>query len=153
MQTLKATINDAEEILKLQKEAYQSEAALYKIDNFEPLQQTVEEIKDQFKTYVFLKAVDNGRIVGTVRAYEKEGTCHIGKLAVLPKMQNIGIGKELMRNIESRFKGSRFELFTGTKSLKNIDLYKKLGYSAFKNELDGCGGIEIVYMEKHRPKH
>jgi ribosomal protein S18 acetylase RimI-like enzyme len=148
MQILKASIDDAEEILELQKAAYQSEAAIYKIDDFEPLKQTIEEIKEQFKTNFFLKAVEGGRIVGTVRAYEKNGTCHIGRLAVLPKMQNKGIGTELMNMIESHFKVHRFELFTGTKSLKNIGLYRKLGYSAYKKEPDGCGGIEIVFMEK-----
>ena len=148
MQILKASIDDAEEILELQKAAYQSEAAIYMIDDFEPLKQTIEEIKEQFKTNVFLKAVEGGRIVGTVRAYEKNGTCHIGRLAVLPKMQNKGIGTELMNMIESHFKVHRFELFTGTKSLKNIRLYNKLGYSIYKKEPDGCGGIEIVFMEK-----
>lgn len=148
MQILKASADDAGEILCLQKSAYISEAELYENYNIEPLKQTIEEIKKQFESYIFLKAVADGNIIGTVRAFEKDGTCYIGKLAVSPKMQNNGIGTLMMQEIEKCFKTKRFELFTGIKSEKNLRLYKKLGYSVYKKEQFGCGGIEIVYMEK-----
>ncbi|MFA7675270.1 MAG: GNAT family N-acetyltransferase, partial [Endomicrobiia bacterium] len=141
---------DAKEILDLQKTAFESEAELYGNYSIEPLNQSIEEIKQQFNSYIFLKAISaaDGSIVGTVRAFERDGTCYIGKLAVSPKMQNNGIATLIMKEIEKYFKCKRFELFTGIKSEKNIYLYKKLGYSVFKKEQKGCGGIEIVYMEK-----
>ncbi|MDD2524658.1 MAG: GNAT family N-acetyltransferase, partial [Endomicrobiaceae bacterium] len=144
------SIKDAKEILDLQKTAFESEAELYGNYSIEPLNQSIEEIKQQFSNYIFLKAVSSsdGSIVGTVRAFERDGTCYIGKLAVSPKMQNNGIATLIMKEIEKYFKCKRFELFTGIKSEKNIYLYKKLGYSVFKKEQKGCGGIEIVYMEK-----
>ncbi|MDD2523419.1 MAG: GNAT family N-acetyltransferase [Endomicrobiaceae bacterium] len=150
MEILKASIKDAKEILDLQKTAFESEAELYGNYSIEPLNQSIEEIKQQFNSYIFLKAVSaDGSIVGTVRAFEKDGTCYIGKLAVSPKMQNNGIATLIMKEIEKYFKCNRFELFTGIKSEKNIHLYKKLGYSVFKKEQKGCGGgVEIVYMEK-----
>jgi len=145
---LRASVRDADEILDLQKSAYRSEAEIYNNYDILPLKQTCVEIREQFKTRVFLKAVSGGEIVGTVRAYEKDGTCFIGRLAVRPDMQNRGIGRALMKEIESCFNPERFELFTGAQSAKNIQLYQKLGYSIFKKEQDGCGGVEIVYMEK-----
>lgn len=126
MEILQATIADAEEILTLQKLAYQSEAERYSNYNIPPLTQTPDEIKDQFRNHIFLKAISEGRTIGTVRAYEENGTCYIGRLAVHPNSQNRGIGTALMKAIEGYFKPQRFELFVGSRSDKNIYLYKKL---------------------------
>ncbi len=146
----RASIENAEEILELQKAAYRSEAALYNNYEIPPLTQTLDEIRGQFVDHIFLKAVSEGRIIGTVRAYENNGTCYIGRLAVHPDMQNRGVGAALMREIEVYFKTDRFELFTGTRSTRNIHLYQKLGYSVFKSGKSGCGVVEIFHMEKRR---
>lgn len=145
---LRVDLSDAEEILKLQKLAYQREAERYNNYNIPPLKQTINEIKEQFKTHIFLKAVSEGKIIGTVRAYEENGTCYVGRLAVHPNMQNQGIGTALMREIEKCYKPERFELFVGSKSDKNIHLYQKLGYYIYETNEYECGDIEIFYMEK-----
>jgi ribosomal protein S18 acetylase RimI-like enzyme len=148
MEILQATVYNAEEILMIQKLAYQSEAALYGNYDIPPLKQTVEELRDQFKDHVILKAVLDGRTIGTVRAYAENGTCFIGRLAVHPEFQNQGAGTALMKAVEGRFSPERFELFTGSRSVKNIHLYEKLGYTIFKKGSHGCGEIEIFFMEK-----
>ncbi len=148
MRISQATIEDAREILALQKLAYRIEAARYNNYSIPPLKQTLEEIKSEFKDHIFLKAVIAGKIVGTVRAYEENGTCYVGRLAVHPEMQNKGIGTALMQKIEEYCKPKRFELFVGSKSDNNIHLYKKLGYHIFKTAKYEIGSIEIFYMEK-----
>ena len=148
MEISKASIDDAQEILDLQKLAYMSEAELYNNFDIAPLKQTIEELKDQFTNHIFLKAISEGKIIGTVRAYEENGTCYIGRLAVHPDHQNLGIGAALMKTIESHYSPQRFDLFVGTKSSKNIHLYDKLGYGIYRKEKYGCGEIEIFYMEK-----
>ncbi|MGA1840350.1 MAG: GNAT family N-acetyltransferase [bacterium] len=150
MKIVQAVIDDAEEILKLQKLAYQIEAERYNDYNILPLTQTITEIKEQFKTHIFLKAVSGDKIIGTVRAEEKNETCYVARLAVLPDLQNQGIGTALMKEIEKYFTSKRFELFVGSKSDKNIHLYQKLGYNIFKTGPYECGHIEILYMEKKR---
>ena len=149
MKILRATITDAEEILRLQKLAYRIEAERYNDYNIPPLMQTLEQIMEQFKDHVFLKLVSENTIIGTVRAVEENGTCYIGKLAVHPEMQNRGIGTTLMQEIESCYKPLRFELFVGSKSENNIYLYSKLGYRICKRAKYECGNIEILYMEKN----
>jgi GNAT superfamily N-acetyltransferase len=111
MEIVQATVDEAEEILRLQKLSYQSEASRYGNYNIPPLKQTVQDIKDQFKTHIFLKAISGGKMVGTVRAHEENGTCRIGRLAVHPDSQNQGIGAALMKAIEDCYKPERFELF------------------------------------------
>ncbi|MFH1440452.1 MAG: GNAT family N-acetyltransferase [Candidatus Omnitrophota bacterium] len=147
-QIKKAEISDAEEILRIQKLAYQSEAERYNNYDIPPLKQTIGELKKQFKNHIILKAVSGSEIIGTVRAYEKDGTCYIGRLSVHPNMQNQGIGTSLIGEIEKYFNPERFELFVGSKSDKNIHLYQKLGYNIFKINQYECGNIEIFYMEK-----
>lgn len=143
-----AIIDDAEEILKLQKLAYQIEAKRYNNFKIPPLTQTLEEFKNQFTDHIILKAVSNGKIIGTVRAHEKNGTCFIGRLAVQPDIQNQGIGRALMKEIEKYYTPKRYELFVGLYSDNNIHLYKKLGYSIYKRDAYECGDTDIYYMEK-----
>lgn len=130
-----ADAGDAEEILSLQKVAYQSEAEIHNDFSLTPLRQTLEEIREDFKSMVFLKAVMNGRIVGSVRAYEKQETCHVGRLIVHPVYQNLGIGGKLLAAIEKEFSGAqRYEAFTGHKSKRNLYFYQRQGYKISRRE-------------------
>jgi ribosomal protein S18 acetylase RimI-like enzyme len=148
MEVEKATISDAEEILSLQKLAYQSEAEIYNDFNIPPLVQTLEEIKKDFGIQFLLKAVMDEKIIASVRAHTKEGTCYIGRLIVHPDFQNRGIGTKLMYEIEKIFSTcQRFELFTGARSERNLYLYKKLGYKIFKTAKI-TDQTTIVYLEK-----
>ncbi len=144
----KATFFDAEEILTLQKLAYQSEAEIYNDFNIPPLVQTLESIEKDFENQFFLKAVTKGRIIGSVRTYIKEETCYIGRLIVHPDFQNQGIGTKLMSEIERIFNHcERFELFTGDRSERNLYLYQKLGYKIFKTAKI-TDLTTIVFLEK-----
>lgn len=143
----KAELKDLAEILSLQKLAYISEAEICNDYSIPPLVQTLESSKEDYKNQLILKAVIDGKIVGSVRAYENEGTSYIGRLFVHPEYQNRGIGTQLMKSIEDEFRESqRFELFTSKKSIKNIYLYSKLGYKIFREEQ--VNEITMVYMEK-----
>lgn len=144
----KAQKEDLKKILELQYFAYQSEAKLFCDMDIPPLKQTLEEVYDEFNKGVILKAIDeNGVIIGSVRAYQDAGTVYIGKLMVHPDMQNKGIGTRLLLEIENVYSNQRFELFTSTRSIKNIKLYEKLGYEIFKEEIVS-EELKFVYMQK-----
>ncbi len=146
-----ATHADAEEILDLQKLAYQSEAAIYQDYAIPPLTQTLAEIKAEFHSRLFLKAMAAGRIQGSVRAsmeHMEQGTCCIGRLIVHPAYQNQGLGTKLMGEIESRFPNAqRYELFTGHLSERNLYLYQKLGYRPLRRE-PVSEKLTMVFLEK-----
>jgi ribosomal protein S18 acetylase RimI-like enzyme len=144
----KATVSDAEELLALQKLACRSEAEIYDEDSLPPLVQTLEGMEEDLKHQHFLKAAMDGRIIGSVRAYAKEGTCYIGRLIVHPDFQGRGIGTRLMNDIERIFYGcKRFELFTGDRSERNLYLYQKRGYRIFKTA-KVTDQTNIVYLER-----
>ena len=146
----RATLKDAEEILALQKLAYQSEAALHGEYNIPPLTQTLEGLRTDFERQVFLKAIRQGRIVGSVRGYVSGDTCYVGRLIVHPDVQNRGLGTRLMAEIERTFcQAQRFELFTGHKSERNLYLYRKLGYRPFKQE-KVSDALTLVFLEKQQ---
>jgi ribosomal protein S18 acetylase RimI-like enzyme len=148
MRIERAKISEAEEILALQKLAYKSEAEIYNDFNIPPLVQTLEGIKKDFGGQFFFKTTINGKIVGSVRAYQKNETCYIGRLIVHPDFENQGIGTKLMNEIEKIFSAChRFELFTGDRSKKNLYLYQKLGYKIFK-KANITDQTTIVYLEK-----
>lgn len=65
---------DLEAILELQRLAYQGEARLLNDFSIPPLMQTLEEMKEEFRSGIFLKAVDEkGKIVGSVRGTLRGG--------------------------------------------------------------------------------
>ena len=149
---LKADISDAPEILALQKISYLSEAEIYRDFTIPPLVQTLGEIEGEFTDHLFLKAVSGDRIVGSVRARENAGTCFIGRLIVSPSFRGQGIGKRLMAGIEREFSSaSRYELFTGHRSVNNLALYKRLGYLVFKIE-PVSDVLTFVFLEKYARK-
>lgn len=142
----KAEKEDLRAILDLQYLAYQSEAKLYHDPDIPPLKQTLSEVEGEFQRGIILKALDH-RIIGSVRGYRENGTAYIGKLMVHPEYQGQGIGSRLLSEIEKEFPHLRYELFTGSRSGKNIRLYERLGYRIFREEKIS-DDLTFVYLEK-----
>ena len=150
MEIRHANVEDAEEILELQKLAYRSEAMIYNDWSIPPLTQSIEEIRAEFAENTFLKACETDNIVGSVKVSVDKGNCEIGRLIVHPDLQGQGIGTQLMLAVEAEFPmAERFELFTGSKSARNIRMYEKLGYRIFARK-PLSERVELVFMEKYR---
>jgi len=146
----KAEFADLEEILYLQKCCYLSEAEIYSDYTISPLTQNINDIQRDFEHQTILKLEYKNRIAGSIRGYLSEGTCYVGKIIVDKHYQNMGFGKQLMVAIEEVFKNaSRFELFTGCKSEKNLYLYRKMEYKEFREEKMN-DKVSLVYLEKIR---
>ncbi len=148
MLVTKAEKQDLQIILKLQYLTYQSEGELCGNPNIPPLTQTLQEVEAEYERGVFLKVLDaDKKIAASVRAYTENGTLYIGKLIVHPDLQGQGIGTELLKEIERICPHDRCELFTSTKSERNIKLYERMGYRKFK-EQDMGNDLKLIYLEK-----
>ncbi|WP_062064253.1 GNAT family N-acetyltransferase [Cellvibrio sp. OA-2007] len=129
IEIIAAELQDAKEILELQRLAYQSEAKLYNDWSLPALTQTIESLIQELERSIVLKTVINGMIVGSVRASVDSDICKIGRLIVMPEFQGRGIGTALLERVEAMQETNvSFELFTGSKSLRNIQLYQRQGY-------------------------
>ena len=149
MEIIKADFEDLPKILDLQKLAYLSEAKIHNNYSIQPLMQTLDELEMEFGKNIILKIIDgeNNEIIGSIRAYEENNRVYIGKLMVHPDYQNKGIGKYLLETIETLFPNKTLELFTSSKSEKNLYIYKKNGYKEFKRQKTP-DNIEIIFLEK-----
>jgi ribosomal protein S18 acetylase RimI-like enzyme len=151
MEIKKATHEDLAEIFDLQKLAYQSEAQMLNDYSIQPLTQTLTEARDDLVKYdngVILKLIDtHDKIIGSVRAHEENGRVYVGKLIVHPDYQNKGLGTKLLDAIETFFENKIFELYTTSKSERNLHLYKKIGYKEFKRE-KATETYDMVFLEK-----
>jgi ech hydrogenase subunit C len=171
---LRADKRDAPEILALQKIAYQSEAELYGDDSLPATQQTLEDLENDFERVpdrvavlangqqapsnghfeaeriVFLKAVVNGKIIGSIRGFELGYTAFIRRMIVHPYFRRRGIGRRLLREIENAFPDAqRFEAKTGHRSKRNLFQLSRGGYQVFRTE-PFTPHINWVYLQKER---
>ncbi len=142
-----AVAEDLPAILELQYLAYQSEAVLLQNFSIPPLVQTLADLQAEYERGVVLKAEEGGAIVGSVRAYLEDGTARIGKLIVSPAFQGHGIGTALLLAVEQACSARRCELFTSSKSEKNIRLYERAGYVRYAEKEMGAS-LTFVYLEK-----
>jgi len=171
---LRADKTDAPEILALQKIAYQSEAEVYGYDSLPALQQSLDDLENEFERMpnreagllgargathstdaaqdriLFLKAVVNSKIIGSVRGYALDDTAHVSRMMVHPYFRGRGIGRRLLTEIEQAFPTVRqFEAFTGHKSRRNLFQLEKRGYQIVKTE-PFSPTISWVYLRKDR---
>ena len=62
-----------------------------------------------------------------------------------PSYRRRGLAKRLLREVDTMCPNQRKELYTCTKSKSNIDLYRKMGYMAYKThtEIDGQTFVDM----------
>ncbi len=148
MRIERANKEDLATILQLQYLAYQSEAELFGTQDIPPLKQTLGGVEREYEAGIILRMTDEqGKIVGSVRAKEQDGTVYIGKLMVHPDCRRRGLGSALLTEIEKCYPGKRYELFTSTRSVDNLRLYQKMGYKPFRREAV-TDELVFVYLEK-----
>ncbi|WP_220446166.1 hypothetical protein ACONUD_10020 [Microbulbifer harenosus] len=69
MEIQKADLRDAEEILKIQHAAFQSEAEIYNDFEIPPLTQTVDDLRADFANKTVLKVIKGKMIVASGQYY------------------------------------------------------------------------------------
>ncbi len=131
-----ASEQDLDHILELQRKAFHGQALIYNDFTLPSLNQTIEDLKREFKEKTIYKVEENGMIIASVRCFITKQILFLEKLIVDPEVQNRGIGTAIMYEIEKRYSAvvKRYELSAGHKSARNLHLYKKLGYEEMRQE-------------------
>jgi ribosomal protein S18 acetylase RimI-like enzyme len=84
------------------------------------------------------------RLVGAVRAQERDGVLHVGRLVVAPDLQGRGIGTRLLA-AERTTRLAQATLFTGARSTADLRLYRRHGYVDAHRETVRPG-LELVHL-------
>jgi GNAT superfamily N-acetyltransferase len=143
-------IEDAGEVLTLQRAAFVQEALIYGTPDMPPLTQTLDELVHELHENLGLVALVGPRMVGAVRARLDGSLMLIGRLAIAPDRQGDGIGSRLLGAVEERGRragADEAELFTGSLSEANLRLYEREGYVETQR-VPGDDGIEQVFLRK-----
>jgi GNAT superfamily N-acetyltransferase len=143
---------DAAEILRVQRTAFQTEVDRYNAPDIPPMTETLESIENDIERAVVLKALaPGGCVVGSVRGLLDGGTCTVARLSVLPPWRRRGIGRRLVEALEAAFpRAARFRLFTGDRSEGNLRLYGSLGYRQVDRR-PVSPTADLICMEKPGP--
>jgi ech hydrogenase subunit C len=147
---LRAHKSDAPEILALQKIAFKGDGEIYGEENVPALQQTLAELEADFEKTFFLKAMVNGKIIGSARGEARDGTASISCVVVHPWYQHRGIGRGLFEEIERTFpEAKRFQAAAGQKSERILRQLEKLGFKPINSDVPADNGS--VRLQKERP--
>jgi GNAT superfamily N-acetyltransferase len=121
---------DTAELLVLQRCCWVSEAFANDTLDIPPLRETLDDIRDWVGSWTVLTMRDGPRLIAAVRGRLVGETWEIGRLMVAPDLSGQGIGRRLLAHIErlAPVDAAMFELFTGARSTRNIELYERAGY-------------------------
>ena len=140
----------AGELLTLRRAAFVSEAQLYDDPHIPPLTQTLDELVEDLgdQNVITLGAWIGHRLVGSIRVLLEGKKATLGRLAVAPDLQGMGIGTELLLAVVPHLSEGIEEVwvFTGRDSVQNLALYAKHGY---EHEYDQTAGdLTYAYLRK-----
>ncbi|MEU4218735.1 bifunctional NAD(P)H-dependent oxidoreductase/GNAT family N-acetyltransferase [Actinoplanes sp. NPDC026623] len=124
------TPGDEPQVTVLQRCCWTEEAIVNDTLAIPALHEPAEEVRDWLATWHTTGVWLDGRLLGMVRARRDGTDWLVGRLAVVPDLRGRGLGRWLLRAAEAAADSDcrRVLLFTGAKSLRNIDFYQSEGY-------------------------
>lgn len=126
---LRAEPEDAEAILGIQQRSFEAEARLVQTWDIPPMTETLESVLEHIESACVLKAVEAGRVVGSIRGVMQGTVCGIHRLSVDQTYRGKGLGSALLMAIEQAHRqASGFQLTTNAVMEGNVDFYIRHGY-------------------------
>lgn len=127
----KANVHDASAIQYIEKKAFDEDIIRYGDRTDCPANENMESIRLKIQMHDYYGIYENDKLIGAadVRTNETENTCHLARIFIDPRYQNLGIGKKVMIMLESLYPNAkRWSLDTPFKNLRNHHFYESLGY-------------------------
>ena len=127
----RAESTDVAELLVLQRACWVAEALANDTLDIPALHESHADVERGIAEQQTWVVRDGVRLVGSVRGKLAHGGWEIGRLMVAPDLAGRGLGRFLLTWIEQHAPEgiSRFVLFTGARSTRNLDLYQRAGYT------------------------
>jgi predicted N-acetyltransferase YhbS len=144
-----ATESDFPALLHVQQIAFGEYAGVYKVSGWTT--ETLESLKEDAREKHIFVAEEGGTIVGSVRFWTVAGVCVIRLLSVSPAHQRQGVGKSLIRKIESiTTDAHKFYACTMLRTARNIQFFMQLGYRAETILPDHYDRLDLICFAKYR---
>jgi predicted N-acetyltransferase YhbS len=144
-----ATESDFPALLHVQQIAFGEYAGVYKVSGWTT--ETLESLKEDAREKHIFVAEEEGTIVGSVRFWTVAGVCVIRLLSVSPAHQRRGVGKALIREIESMTTNAhKFYACTMLRTARNIQFFMQLGYRAETILPDHYDRLDLICFAKYR---
>ncbi|WLR54430.1 bifunctional NUDIX hydrolase family protein/GNAT family N-acetyltransferase [Mesobacillus subterraneus] len=126
----KASVDDAEELLALQKEVFMPLYKKYKDHETSPVTQSMERFTARFDRGDYFKILFEAELAGSVFVYEKSpGLMRLHIINILEKYHNKGIAQVVMKRLELLYpEAEAWELDTIQSEERNCYVYEKMGY-------------------------
>lgn len=141
--------HDAGELLTVRRAAFVTEAQRYGDPHIPPLTQTMEELLADLARpdVVTLGAWQGHRLVGSIRVELEADKASLGRLAVVPDLQGLGIGTQLLLAVLQYLPEQTQEVwvFTGRDSRQSISLTPGQGQPQFDEH---TGDLTYAYLRK-----
>ena len=124
----RARPEDAEDILAIQKRAFEAEARLAQTWDIPPMTETLAGVLEHIGAGCVLKAVEGGHVVGSIRGVLQGTVCGIHRLSVDETCRGKGLGSALLKAVEQAHPGASFALTTNAAMEDNVRFYIRHGY-------------------------
>jgi N-acetylglutamate synthase-like GNAT family acetyltransferase len=151
---IKASIDDAEEIYKMQIITFKPLLEKYQDYDLNPssekIEKTVARLNEEITDYYIIKLKENSIGGIRIRRYEEGNLCKVGPLFILPEYQNRGIAQNVFKIIEKEYNPKNgWILDTILQEKGNCHLYEKIGYKK-TGEIKKNERMDIIYYEKKK---
>ena len=149
----KAGIDAAENIWKMQREAFFE--LLEKYQDYdtnpgnEPIEKTILRLQQPQTHYYYIEA--DGLVVGAIRVidpYGEEGHKRIAPIFIMPTYQNRGLAQQAIIEAERIHGNQSWLLDTIMQEAGNCHLYEKMGYHASGKKERINDALTLIFYEK-----
>jgi GNAT superfamily N-acetyltransferase len=130
LRILRAEASDAPELRVLQLACWVAEALNNDRLDIPALHESLADVRHGIEVQQTWVVREGPRLVGSVRGKVSRDAWEVGRLMVAPDLAGRGLGRFLLTWIEEHAPADihRFELFTGAKSTRNLQIYGNAGY-------------------------
>ena len=140
----------AGELLTVRRAAFVTEAQIYRDPHLPALTQSLTELRADLRRedVVTIGAWAGHRLVGSVRVELGGDRATLSRLAVVPDLQNQGIGTDLLMSVLEYLPEETAEVWisTGQDSTQNLAMYQKNG---FEHQFDQhTGDLTYAYLRR-----
>lgn len=123
-------LEEAEEILSVQKKAFKDDLEKYKDFDTNPGNEPIKRLLYKIKKNIHYTVLINDTIIGAaeIRIYQ-EVECYINRIFLLPNYQGQGLGTHIMNYFEKNYPNvKKWTLCSPHKNYSSHIFYEKLGY-------------------------